>query len=295
MLALYRTRPIFPVMKLRRYLVLSSILVALVFPGAAKSTGVDSATGDHPLALDYAVYIGGFRVVDIALTAHLAERSYRVNMDLKADGLLNSFFNWSMSARSSGKIEDSKIVPLKAGHDSRWRGKERRIRLVYRTMGPPEVEAFPVATDDERGIVLPEHRVGARDLAGGILATLLSIGGTDSCAHSEPVFDGRRRYDLVFEQVGRDRLKPTEYSPFGGDALRCTLRIRKIAGFRLKQSRSRWMSGGQVTVWIGRPFDGAPPVLVRMEMETAFGPLRAHLSGAKRHPATEILRSSFTP
>jgi hypothetical protein len=27
-----------------------------------------------------------------------------------------------------------------------------------------------------------------------------------------------------------------------------------------------------------------------MEMETAFGPLRAHLSGAARHPGGEILR-----
>jgi hypothetical protein len=44
------------------------------------------------------------------------------------------------------------------------------------------------------------------------------------------------------------------------------------------------------TVWIGRVFAGASPVMVRMEMETAFGPLRAHLSGAARHPGGEILR-----
>ncbi len=282
-------------MKLCRPLVLTSILLALALPEAARGAGSDRAAGDYPVALDYTVYIGGLRVVDVGLNTRLAERSYLIDMTLKSEGLLGMFFDWTMSARSAGRIEDRKIVPVKAGHDSQWRGKERRTRLVYRTAGPPEVSAIPAAVDDERGIVLPEQRLGTRDLAGGILATLMTVGRAGSCTHSEPVFDGRRRYDLVLEQVGRDRLTASDYSPFAGDALRCTLKIRKIAGFRQEQSRSSWMSGDRVTVWIGQPFAGAPPVMVRMEMETTFGALRAHLTRAMRHPDTEVLQLAAAP
>ena len=34
------------------------------------------------------------------------------------------------------------------------------------------------------------------------------------------------------------------------------------------------------TLWIGRVFAGFPPVPVRMEVETAFGGMRAYLVGA---------------
>lgn len=278
-------------MKTRRHIILSLVLAGLILPGMAHSAEPAGAAEDRRLALDYTVYIGGFRVVDIALKAELADRAYRIKMDLKAQGLLNTILDWTMSANSSGKIYGGKIVPVKAGHDSRWRGKQRRIRLLYPGSGPPTVESMPPATSDDRRRVRPVDRLGARDLAGGILATLLVVGGADSCSHTEPVFDGRRRFDIVFDEVARDQLKPSDYSPFGGMALRCTLTIKRIAGFRQKQSRYRWMSGGKATVWIGRVFAGAPPVMVRMEMETAFGPLRAHLSGAARHPGNEILRS----
>jgi hypothetical protein len=277
-------------MKTPRHIILSLVLAALVLPGVASRAEPAGAAEDRRLALDYTVYIGGFRVVDIALKAELADRAYRINMDLKAQGLLNMILDWSMSANSSGKMVGRKIVPVKAGHDSRWRGKQRRIRLRYSKGVAPTVVSVPPATSDDRRVVRPEDRLGARDLAGGILATLLAVGGADSCSHTEPVFDGRRRFDIVFDEVARDRLKPSDYSPFGGMALRCTLTIKRIAGFRLRQSRYRWMSGGKATVWIGRVFAGAPPVMVRMEMETAFGPLRAHLSGAARHPGNEILR-----
>jgi hypothetical protein len=277
-------------MKACRHIILSLVLAGLVFPGMASRAEPAGAADDPRLALDYTVYIGGFRVVDIGLKAELADRAYRINMDLKAQGLLHMILDWSMSANSSGQIQGGKIVPIEAGHDSRWRGKERRIRLLYPGIGPPTVESVPPAKSDDRRVVRPEDRLGARDLAGGILATLLAVGGADSCTHTEPVFDGRRRFDIVFDEVARDQLKPSDYSPFGGMALRCTLTIKRIAGFRQKQSRYRWMSGGKATVWIGRVFAGAPPVMVRMEMETAFGPLRAHLSGAARHPGGEILR-----
>jgi hypothetical protein len=228
-------------MKARGNLILSLILAGLVFPGMASRGEPTGAAEDRRRALDYTVYIGGFRVVDIALKAELADRAYRKNMDLKAQGLLNMILDRTMSANSSGKILGSKIVPVKAGYDSRWRGKQRRISLLYPGSGPPTVESVPLATRDDRRIVRPEDRLGAPDLAGGILATLLAVGGADSCTHSEPVFDGRRRFDIVFDEVARDHLKPSDYSPFGGMALRCTLTIKRIAGFCLRQSRYRWM------------------------------------------------------
>jgi hypothetical protein len=278
-------------MKRRRHIASPVATVALL---AGLATGGPSAAADqlafsvpNPLgavqnrrvALDYAIYIGGFRMIDIALKARLDRADYRIGMDLKAVGFLNTIIDWEMTAWSEGSFESRRVVPVRAGHNSEWRGKHRRIRLDWsRGDGPPVVETVPKGGGDERSIVKEQDRIGVRDLAGAILSTLISVGIKDSCTHAEPVFDGRRRFDMKFEEVGRDRLEKTDFSPYEGEALRCSLEIERISGFRLRQSRYRWMSGGnRATVWLGRALPDAPPVLMRLEVETVFGPLRLHL------------------
>ncbi len=243
------------------------------------------------VALEYAIYIGGFRMIDVSLNARLDKTDYRIGMDLKAVGFLNTVIDWEMSAWSEGGFDARQVVPVRAGHNSEWRGKKRRIRLDWNGGGgPPKVEAVPSADGDERSVVTQEDRVGARDLAGAILSTLLAVGLKDSCTHAEPVFDGRRRFNMTFEELGRDRLRKSDYSPFGGEAMRCSLKIERISGFHLRQSRYRWMSGGnRATVWLGRALPGAPPVLMRLEVETLFGPLRLHLASAKMDDGTVSL------
>jgi hypothetical protein len=270
---------------IRRVFAACSLLGALWSGQAAAEPSQLAALtpGDRRVTLDYAVYIGGFRTIDIAFDARIGRGDYRLKMDLTAEGLLNWVLEWSMSAYSEGRFGDKGVIPVRAGHDSRWRGNMRRIRLDYRGGGPPVTEIVPPPDEDDRRPVPVEARTGARDLAGAVLSTLFTVGATNGCTHSEPVFDGRRRFDLVFEQVGRERFVPGEYSPFRGEAVKCTLRIRRIAGFRLTTSRYRWMSTGQAVVWIGRPFPDAPPVPVRLEMDTMLGALRAHLTAAARH------------
>lgn len=245
------------------------------------------------LALDYAVYVGGFRLVDIAFDARLADGAYRMTMDLKSEGMLTWMIDWSMSAYSEGKREDGTIVPVRAGHDSRWNGKKRWIRMDFPDGGAPTARTMPPVdeTAQARKVSLRD-RLGARDLAGGVLSTLLSTGATDSCTHSEPVFDGKRRYNLVFRELGRETLSPSDYSPFGGETVRCAMSIERIAGFREGGSRYRWMSDGTAVVWVGRPFPDAPPMPVRLQIDTSFGPLFAHLKGAARHRDGTVTRLS---
>lgn len=258
----------------------------------AKSALKYGSDYERRLELDFAVYIGGFHTIDMAFNANLADSGYRMTVDLKTHGFMSNFLDWSMKAYSEGAVKSDSLIPIKAGHDSLWRGKKRWIKLDYPEIGVPKAESMPPPDGEDRSIVAPEDLIGARDLAGSILSALLRVGATENCTHSEPVFDGRRRYDLVFRQIGVETLKPTDYSPFGGKTVRCALSIRKIGGFRTSPSRYRLVSQDSATVWIGRVFADAPPMPVKLEIDTALGGLRAHLVRAVRHRGDDVQRLS---
>ena len=241
-----------------------------------------AAEKSRVLKLDYAIYVGGFRTIDINLNTTLSPDRYDIKLDLKGDGLLDWLFKWTMRASSAGQIKQGMIRPREAGHNSVWRGKKRSVRLVFPDKGFPTATVLPVPKLDDRKPVPPEERLATRDLAGAILSYLMASGVKNSCARSEPVFDGRRRYNLVFENEAKVSLRKNTYSPYSGPALRCTLKLEKIAGFRTKTTRSRWVSEGSARIWIARAFDGALPIMVRLEMDTGFGGLIAHLVAARQ-------------
>ena len=254
-----------------------------------------SAEAARALKLDYAIYVGGFRTIDINLDTTLRTDRYDIKLGLKGEGLLDWLFKWTMRASSEGKIERQEIVPRRAGHNSVWRGKKRSVRLVFPEKGFPTAVVTPAPKLDDRKPVPMDVRLGTRDLAGAILSYLTTMSSKDSCVRSEPVFDGRRRYNLVFENQKKVSLRKNTYSPYSGSALRCSLRLEKIAGFRTKTSRSRWVSNGSARVWIAQIFEGAPPVLVRLEMDTGFGGLITHLVGARQVLNGKKTQLTFLP
>lgn len=235
------------------------------------------ANDDRTVTLDYAVYIGGSETIRITFETALQATEYKMKMALDGQGILNWWFSWKMSAFSEGRLANGAVVPVRAGADSAWNGKRRRTRLNYVGDGPPSAVILPSADDEDRDVVPPPLRIGARDLAGAVLAALSRMDRSNGCSVREAVFDGRRRYNLVLKQLGQDIIRRSDYSPFSGPALRCGIKVERIAGYRRNFKPSRWRKSGGATIWIGRVFRTIPPVPVRMELDTVLGALRAHL------------------
>jgi hypothetical protein len=252
------------------------------------------AETERNLTLDYVVYIGGLETIRFSFDTQLRATGYKIKMALEGQGVLDWWFSWSVRAFSEGRLADGAVVPIRSGADSSWNGKRRHTRLRYMGSKAPTVVIKPPADDDDRDVVPPELRSGARDPAGAILAglsqldRLLDQSGT--CTAREAVFDGRRRYNLVLDHLGQDVIERNDYSPFSGPALRCQVKIERIAGFRRNPKSMRWRRSEGTTLWIGRVFANFPPVPVRMELETVFGGFRAYLVRATLTEGDRIRR-----
>ena len=253
------------------------------------------AAEQRRLVLDYVVYVGGWETVKISFVAKLKPDAYDLTMALNGEGVLDWWFKLRLDAFSRGRVKDGDIIPERAGADSSWNGKQRQTRLLYSASGPPKVELTPPPKSDDRDPVPVELQRGTRDLAGAAFAMLTNIERRGGCDLREPVFDGRRRYDLRLAQLGQETMAPSDYSPYTGQADRCSFRIDRIAGYRKKNSPSKWRKPDFATLWVGKVFDGVPPLPIRAQIDTVVGGLVTHLVNAKLSAGGEIRQLSRVP
>ena len=239
-----------------------------------------AAAEKNTVDLRYKIYIGGFSVADIRVDMDIAPANYDVAAKVETSGMVGRMFPWWMKAYSSGRIVNAGVMPVKAGQRNSWKGKERFIAMSFAD-GVARIERIaPKPEGDDRDRVPEAMRTGVVDLASALVSIIRKMDGDDTCSANVPVFDGRRRYDLIARPDGVEKLRPSGYTPYVGETVNCELRIHKKVGFK-KTDESGWNDGDRrARVWMGKAFADAPPVPVRLTLDTPLGALIAHLSAA---------------
>ena len=232
--------------------------------------------------LEYLVYIGGLRAINISFNSSIRKDYYRGKLKLKTEGLIGKLFKWSSSAFSYGEIKQSTVFPQRAGRDSIWQNKNRKVRLNFQRNGVPIVKLVPEPPNIKYRLSPSLQLAGTRDLIGAIVSYLSFAGESGSCVKSEAIFDGKRRYNLEFENQVKMALTRDQYSTYHGPSLRCHIKLEKIAGFRPETGRYKWITDGSARIWLGRVFPNAMMFPVRIEADTNFGGLFVHLISAEQ-------------
>lgn len=233
--------------------------------------------------LTYSIYIGGFHVAALKIDLDLAAEGYDIAAKVSTIGMIGRMFPWWMKAYSRGEIVGAGVgvMPVSAGQRNNWRGRERFIDMKF-SDGIARIDKIvPKPETEDRDKVPVAMRTGVVDLASAIVSIIRKMDGDRACAAEIPVFDGRRRYDLVSVPDGTEKLKRSGYTPFVGETVNCIVSIRKKAGFK-KDDNSGWNGKSRsARVWMGKAFGDVPPVPVRLTLDTPLGDLIAHLSAAE--------------
>ena len=264
-----------------------SILQALTVAGLAvflapvMGAGQAAAAESRDVDLSYKIYVGGFQVAALKIDMDLAAKNYDIAAKISTTGLVGRMFPWWMQAYSRGAIVSAGVAPVSAGQRNNWRGRERFIDMKF-SDGVARIDRIaPKPESDDRDKVPEAMRTGVLDLASAIVSIIRKMDSNQPCMAEIPVFDGRRRYDLISRPDGAEKLRPSGYTPYVGDTVNCRVSVRKKAGFK-KNDDSGWNDEDRsARVWMGKAFGDVPPVPVRLTLNTPMGALIAHLSAAE--------------
>lgn len=206
---------------------------------------------ERVLALRYDVFIGGFYVFGFDASVGLDRGAYAVALDGGTRGLIGRLWTWRMGLDSTGAApSQADLIPAEFVNVTEWRGKTRRTTVRFASAGRYALERDPLEpaqerdadTDDTLPASLPE---GTMDPVAASLAALVASARDGACERRIPVFDGKRRYDLIVRDGdGATTLHPSNLSAYAGPALSCRIALNRISGFSSRRYAHYWDDDG---------------------------------------------------
>ncbi len=279
--------------KSRRFCIFTTIFFALFF-GLFLSLvlGVRAfASSTDQETVSYHFYSSGFHFLTGRLSFTQTDRNYDVNFSGEPRGFLGRLLPWSADMSSKGAIASNDLVPKKFRNSTSWRGKEKIANLTYDEKGVL-IEYSRTSNDVTKQREIKDiYRTNSTDLLTSIASVLKAASAYEgnnigkACEKEYPVFDGKRRYDIVLSNPITETLKKNRYSIFSGEAVKCTLVVKEIDGFKAKK-KSGWgnvsegkrdETGQKPMIWLARLSNDSAVKIVRIQLKTDFGTVIAHL------------------
>jgi hypothetical protein len=248
------------------------------------------AAASERLRLDYALYVGGFSAMNGSIDLSLTAGRYEVGLEAQTGGLIELVASWSTRAASRGALSGSQATAHEHEAVNLWRNQSRSVSMRYDAAGTVRVTALPAPQEDDRDPVAPELTRATLDPLSGFIAVMEGLRRGEGCGRTLATFDGRRRFDMRFRDLGRRALPAGSYSSFTGTAQHCVVDYIPVAGYKRSQERGVfWRGRGgderpPINVWFAAVSSGGPPVPVRFETETPLGAVVVHLTSAGNPP-----------
>jgi uncharacterized protein DUF3108 len=252
--------------------------------------GARSASAASALALHYDAYYLAFHVLSIETSTVVEPSTYRMDVAMQTDGLLGALFPWHAHSAAFGRVEGLTLLPSGYRVRSEMRDRQQRVELSY-DAGKVRSEIEGSLIDGQRDDVPETLQSDTVDPVSASVAVAHEISQTGSCAGTRHIFDGIRRYDLRYEDLGASELEESSRDPYHGVARRCRATVEPIAGF-LKSGEGAGESPTLLEAWLASPLAGADPVPVRLELSGPRGMIHIHLTSAVEH---EVAGSESAP
>jgi hypothetical protein len=237
------------------------------------------------LLLGYNVYLGGLHAFAFTSDFTLGRETYSIKSRGEPRGILGLFWKWRVRLVAAGHTSADNVRAQIYNVDTYRPRRDRSMQLSFDEKGKYAIRRMPVDTPARAAKrELPERLPGkAIDPLSVAFVIGRSVGENRGCTTKFPIFDGNRRYDLTFTDVGRKVLERTPYSAFAGAAYGCRFDMKRISGFRKPRTYLRyWDEDGlePPVIWLARVTPQLPPVPVRMYGDLNMGGLRIYLVSA---------------
>lgn len=239
-------------------------------PALAALAGLALALAPHahanPVEADYAVSQMGITVMDIRITIDQSGDRYRLSTVSRSHGLGRLFLPREQVAEAEGGLRGRDVLPLRYRTEGEWRGTPRRTVMEY-LAGTPRLAVLEPPEGPDRIAVRQDEMQGTIDGLSALLRLSRDVAATGRCDVQGAIFDGRRRLEWTSRTLG---VGASPVRGISGEALRCALESRLVAGFRRDDDPATAGRPRQAEAWLAVLGPGQPPLPLRVEFPSTF-------------------------
>ena len=241
-------------------------LFLLLFPAQAQAAAVQH---------NFTIFLGPFNAGKTRFTYTLHPREYSVRSKVETAGIFNTLYPFTAEYATTGKIKGKNLETSSYKYKSQSRFNSRRKELIYDPNGNP-VYRISAKNDKVKKVEIepsPDNK-DTTDLQTVIAELALQYNKNKNCNARMQIFDGKRRFDTIFKDEGKEEITANEYSSFGGTAHKCSMYIDKLLN---DGDDLLWelTSEKPIYFWILEDKESRLPFIARIEIEnTPLGKLQ---------------------
>jgi hypothetical protein len=239
---------------------------------------------DSAVTLNYDIELAGTFGFRVQTTLRLADDRYAIDADVRKQGILGAVTqSFHAQVNSRGKVGVN--VLNVAASDGRLQAgdEDRRFSYVYGPDGQLTYDSKPELDVKTGREVTDEQRRGSLDPLSAAIAAFVSR--PDPCVGPVAVFDGRRRFDLVVEPKGMERVPDGDSVGVKDKGVRCDVRLHRIAGYKPGADSDTELTR-PARLWLAKLDDSGRLYPVRLEIDIGIGEVVAHLTKFNARPLT---------
>jgi len=229
--------------------------------------GWPAHAGAFSVTHDFTVFIGPFNASKTSFSYALKPNSYAVSSKVQTFGLFDTLYPFEAQYATTGRIVGKELKTTSYKYQSRSRFNKRKKELIYNEKGIPVYRISSKNEKEKKVEIAPEaENDKTTDLQTVFAELALQYNKLKFCDARMEVFDGKRRFDIIFKDEGRENLEANQYSPYAGNAGKCSMYIDKLSS---EGDDLLWQftSDRPIYFWILADDKTGIPFIARVEVE----------------------------
>ncbi|MDG1401878.1 MAG: DUF3108 domain-containing protein [Candidatus Binatia bacterium] len=232
------------------------------------------------VVLEYELHWRFLHILTFTSTSRLdTAGTYRMETEAETVGVIDTFFPWKARSEAWGQVRGARLRPEEYHSRSHFRGEVQEVDVAYEANGPKVAIRGEILSDGDRAPVPTIQQRGTLDPLTAVAELSRSLTEGGRCQGRWPVFDGLRRYDLLYEDLGPTTIPPSDNDPWVGEGRLCRVRFDLKGGQWRGEDRPE-EDPSRVFVWLQTHSPELGPIPVRFRVEAERGALDVHLAKA---------------
>ena len=247
--------------------IITILLISLIFPSMAKAFTVKH---------NFFITVGIFDASKTQFSYTLNPHDYKVASKVMTNGFFNAVYPFEANYITSGKIKSSQMVTLDYNYEAKSKFNTRTKKVFYENGKPISQVATKNGKEKRKEFTPSSTPADTFDLQTVIAKIAKQYNEVSFCDSTLKVYDGRRRFDVVFKDEGTENLTANEHSFYSGKASKCSMHIKKILS---EDDDELWefSANKPIYFWIARDTKNNHPFIAKIFIkDTPLGELTAH-------------------
>ena len=169
-------------------------------------------------------FLGPFNASDASFKYDITPQSYLIQTNIKTNNVFGALYPFAAEYKTTGNINHNKFITTSYKSNSKSRFNTRSKEMFYDNNGKPIYRMSNKNSSNQKKVEIlpPPDNIHTTDLQTVLAEMIVQYTNMNFCKARLHVFDGKKNFDIVFNDEGKETLSPNEYSPYKGTAAKCS-------------------------------------------------------------------------